>query len=1475
MKRILLLASIVFTTAPVFAQQSVYEIMDRTDITIQQAETMANEIFNRTGTGRGTGYKQFQRWLYERKFHTSENGYYISPVTEWNKYQQANTSMAARFGEAGSWTELGPYGWTRTSGWNPGTGRLSALAIHPSNENIIYVGSPGGGIWKSVNGGANWTPLTDNINSSWMFIFALTIDPANQNIVYAGTSGSAGLLKSTDAGATWAVAGAGPSGTIRKILIHPSNSNIVFAAATNGIWRSVNAGANWVQVHTGSKEDIEFKPDNVNIMYATGNDVFRSVDNGVTWTAVGAAQGITNTGRTLVSVSPANANYVYVVQASGSLFGRMYKSTDAGLTFTTTVVGSPASGTNYFGYETNGTGTSGQATYDMAMDVAPTNAEEVYIAGIICWKSVNGGTSFVAQTAWSLPNGIGYNHADVHGLFWVNSTLYSISDGGIYKSVNAGDDWIDLSTGMGIRQFYRMANSQTNANVITGGAQDNGTVARQTGGNWVDWLGADGMEGLVSPTNHLNLWGTSQNGSIYRSTNGGNSYTNLPRPSAGQWVTPLAIHPTDETTLYGGWTGVYKSTNSGASWNNISVGTITTTLADLAVAPSNPNYIYASNSNILYVTTDDGATWATRSTLAAINDIAVDPTNPSKIWVALNSTSNRVMVSTDAGVTFTNVSSNLPGIVARAVVVDDNTPRGIYVGMNIGVYYKTESEANWTNFSDNLPLVAINELEIQKASGKIRVATYGRGIWESPVAIAIPAGFSFNSPAAVTATCPASSLQNTLTATYQPGFTTNINLTTSVSPTGPVVGLSVNPLTTASTSTVVSITNASSLPAGTYTVTVTGTAGAVVQSRNLVFTINPGSGPAISGQPSPQTVCAGANASFSVTATGTYQWQVSTDGGATWTNIGGANAAMLNLVAVTAGMNNNQYRCVVSNVCGSTNSNAALLTVNTGAVITAQPADATICTGQQTTLCVTATGTNLSYQWETAPTCSGPFTNVAGATGNCLTITGTANAAYRCRVTASGGCGGTVISNCALVTVVSSVTVTTQPASQAVCEGSSVSFTAGASGSGLTYQWQVSTNGGGTFTNISGAANPVYNITGVSVALNNNQYRCIISNGVCPVPGTSNAATLTVNTLPSIANQPQNATLCAGGNNTFSVSATGTGISYQWQLSTDGGTTYNNITGAVSASYTVSGATIAMNGYRYRCVVSGTCSPAATSAVAILAVVAPVTVNAQPASREVCSGANTTFTAGGASTQAINYQWQVSTDGGTTWNNVSGATNALLTLTGVTASMDNNRYRCQLSNSACTTPAVSGTATLTVRATPTLAVAQSPVRTSLLPGQTTTLTATTGAGTGGVFSTAWTYNNTLLAVTGNSYQVNIEHTGAYQVQALETWPSGLACSALSPVINIAADPSSRLFIFPSPNDGNFTVSYYNNGNAATQRSITIYDSKGALVYNSRFTVSGPYTLVPVSLPQLSTGIYMLVVGDAAGKKLAEGKVHIR
>lgn len=735
-----------------FGQTEIFNLMDRRDLPLEEVEMQASLIFKATGTGQGTGYKQFQRWLYEQKFHLNSSGYIKSPQSELDAYNQALSSTSGGFGTyavAGIWSEAGPNTWNKTSGWNPGNGRLVSIAVNPSNQNIIYVGSPGGGIWKTINGGTTWTPLSE-YNSVWMYIYSITIDPINTNIIYAGTGNSGNqIIKSTDAGLTWNLIGSGPTGTIRKILIHPTSNNIVFACASNGIFRSTNSGTSWTQVRSITKEDIEFKPGDPSIMYAAGTtEIVKSTDGGLTWSTIGTSAGITGTGRSLVAVSAANPNYVYVVQASGSIFGSLYKSVNSGSSFTTTVTGNASAGTNYFGYETNGTGTTGQASHDMALCVSPANAEEVHIGGIIAWKSTNGGTSFTATTAWSLPNTVGYNHADIHGIDFVGTNMYSISDGGVYKSINNADDWTDISTGLGIRQFYRLASSPTNGNVFTAGAQDNGSTAKQSTGTWVDWLGADGMEGLVSPTNHLNIWGTSQNGQLYKSTNGGNTRTTLASITGGGWVTPLAIHPTNETIIFAGGTAVYKSTNGGTSFTNISGTTITNTLVDITVAPSNPNYIYASYSNALYVTTDGGTTWNTYTAPGTITDICVSPSNPSKIWITISSGTGRVHLSTNNGATFTNISGTLPTISARTIVVDNSSDEKLYVGMNLGVYSYSNSNPAWLAITDNLPLVAINELDIQYSTSKLRVATYGRGIWETSLsssACIAPSGFSVTS----------------------------------------------------------------------------------------------------------------------------------------------------------------------------------------------------------------------------------------------------------------------------------------------------------------------------------------------------------------------------------------------------------------------------------------------------------------------------------------------------------------------------------------------------------------------------------------------------------------------------------------------------------------------------------------------------------------------------------------------------------
>ncbi len=525
--------------------------------------------------------------------------------------------------------------------------------------------------------------------------------------------------------------------------------------------------------------------------------------------------------------------------------------------------------------------------------------------------------------------------------------------------------------------------------------------------------------------------------------------------------------------------------------------------------------------------------------------------------------------------------------------------------------------------------------------------------------------------------------------------------------------------------------------------------------------------------------------------------------------------------------------------------------------------------------------------------------------------------------------------------------ITAQPADVTACAGSNASFSVTATGANITYQWQLSTDGGATWNNIGGATSSGYTANAVTAGMNGYRYRCVLTSS-CGNQNSSSAL-LTVNTLPAISASPQDAQLCVGSNNTFSVTATGSGITYQWQLSTDGGASWNNIAGATASTYTVSGITAGMNGNRYRCIVTGLCPPAATSGTAILTVISAVSISNQPSNAAVCAGGNTGFSVSGNSVQTILYQWQLSTDGGATWNTIAGATNSTYAISGATLAMNNYRYRCLLSSVTCTVPTVSNAALLTVNALPavswttaladqctnntsyaltgatpaggtysgtgvtgnnfnanvsgagtftltytytnangcvssatnTIRVRLQPAigltaapLTSLLPGQTTTLTATPSASTGGVISNSWLYNNNPLTVTGNSYIVNVEKTGNYQVRIQETWPGGLVCSNQSAVVTISALPSDKLFIFPSPNDGRFTISYYNNGGNNTSRTVVILDSKGARVYESKFSITGPYTLLPVDIRPAARGVYYARIYDAAGQQLVVGKVMV-
>lgn len=715
-----------------------YQLMiDQGTYSVEEIVSAGEAFFENRDKGKGSGYKQFKRWEYNAKRLMNEDGFLptiserMQALEEYNTY--LNDSAQQRPSLSDTWTELGPTYINQTSGWNPGVGRITGIAVDRTNTDHIIVGANTGGVWRSFDGGQSWTPLNDFFTN--LSVYSVAIDPQDSNTYFFGSS-SGIIFKSTDSGATWTQIADMSNSLINKILIHPSDSEIMFASSQNaGVYGSRDGGVSWQSLITGGRGyDVEFKPGDQNTVYASGSGFFKSVDGGITFTNV---SGFTS-GAKMIGVSAADPEIVYVLEANGGIFGGFYKSTNSGDSFSEL----NHAGKNYFGYSTTAQDDRGQAPRDMDIAVSPSNADEVHIAGILTWRSTDAGVTFQCTSDWIPGNAaganIGYCHADVDFMEFVGDTLFVGSDGGIFKADNTtninASYYEDLTSGLGIRQFYRIGVSQTQDVVITGGSQDNGSSVYTETLGWRDWLGADGMEGFVDKTNPSRLYGTSQGGQLYRSTNGGSSYNGLSEPGqgGGEWVTPFEQDPLAENTIYVGYNVVHKSINSGSSWTSISQA-FSGDLDELKIAPSNNLIMYAVNAGTLYKTVDGGATnWETMTSPGGtINYISIHPTNPNKIAIASTS-SLKVYVSEDGGVSWVDYKKNLPNFSALSVVWDDNGQDGLYLGMDYGIFYIDNRFSEWQPYSNLLPNVIINELEINVTNGLLYAATYGRGLWVSP-----------------------------------------------------------------------------------------------------------------------------------------------------------------------------------------------------------------------------------------------------------------------------------------------------------------------------------------------------------------------------------------------------------------------------------------------------------------------------------------------------------------------------------------------------------------------------------------------------------------------------------------------------------------------------------------------------------------------------------------------------------------------
>ncbi len=677
------------------------------------------------------------------------------------------------------WTPLGPA--PITSGNNPGgqtdTGRIDAVLADPANAAHLFVGAADGGIWETADGAGTWTPLTDS--QPTLVMGSLAYAASNPNILYAGTGdtdqgvGGGGVLKSMDGGATWTLlarnlfAGA----AISRIVVDPTNANVVYAAVNNssagfegavGVWKSTDGGNTWrVLTPYGTQQsvddvwDLALDPSRPQTLYAalgwfdaTRNGVFKSTNGGATWSRAGNFPAQSATASIRVAVSPSSPQTLYA--ASATTPPALYKTTDGGQTWTPL-----APVPDYL---------TPQGDYDSTLAVDPSNPQVVYAGG----TSDGGGPNLIETTdggsTWTnISFGADFTgpHTDVHAMtFDSTGRLLVGCDGGIWRldDANPGSiQWTDLNGNLNITQFYSVALDPTSADRAFGGSQDNGLEVFNDSLTWQYTGGADTQHVEVNPNDPATVYMQDYEGSdvVFEGVLGS-------APFASQDFMTFTLDPSNgNRVLLGTNHQLFETTNEGTSWQPIGTPGLAgwpkgDDVMAIAIAPSSPSTVYvATFFNKLLVTTNDGVSWQQVTDppgLSLVNKLVVDPGNPQVVYAAVDeSLSGVVFRSTDGGRHWTNISGNLPRAssvlpyfvpqIAAETLVLDAANQVLYVGNAIGVYASTDGGASWSRFGAGLPNVEVKDLRLDSHLGILAAATYGRGLWELPL-IASPAGIA-------------------------------------------------------------------------------------------------------------------------------------------------------------------------------------------------------------------------------------------------------------------------------------------------------------------------------------------------------------------------------------------------------------------------------------------------------------------------------------------------------------------------------------------------------------------------------------------------------------------------------------------------------------------------------------------------------------------------------------------------------------
>ncbi len=652
--------------------------------------------------------------------------------------------------------------------------RVNTIAVHLTNDQIIFAGYSGGGVFRTMNGGRTWKPVFDD--QLFLAIGDIVFDPQDANTVYVGTgdpnvSGfpflGDGVYKSTDLGETWQYIGLEELRIISKIIIDPTDNQTIYVAAmglpfepnsNKGLYKTTNGGETWEQILflggiTGVI-DVVFDQNNPTILYAAGWDrlrnnqiskttgqgakIYRSLDGGQNWRQLTGGLPLDDQSR--IGLAATKDGVLAVFVNPDHQFQGLYKTTDGGNSWLRLPTDTENSGFN------NGI-FAGFGWYFAKLRVNPNDDQDISILGVQAFRSRDGGTT------WTLINrNASINvHPDIHELVFTNTGKAILgTDGGMYRFAENGTNWEDIEN-IPATQVYRVAyNPHIPANYYAG-AQDNGTSGGnyQTLNNWDKVFGGDGFQMVFHPTNPNIFYAESQRGNINVTLDGGATWedarTGIESNDRKNWDTPYFLSVHNSNTLYTATHRVYSSTTGPIpNWLAISpdltdgrTGELSQTISTIHQSPLTANILYAGTTDgNIWRSLNGGRNWLQLNGLPKryFTEIVASADNESTVFATIsgykdNENTPHIYKSTNHGDTWETIAGNLPPLAINALqVIPGNEDQILFVGTDGGVYGTIDGGLVWERVGENMPIIATYDLEWNRGENTLVAGTFARSV---------------------------------------------------------------------------------------------------------------------------------------------------------------------------------------------------------------------------------------------------------------------------------------------------------------------------------------------------------------------------------------------------------------------------------------------------------------------------------------------------------------------------------------------------------------------------------------------------------------------------------------------------------------------------------------------------------------------------------------------------------------------------